>query len=90
MPRHFDAWTVDQWYPPSTAICEFADQDLVRRSDKASQEANQLWEEAMGITWEAYPAVLGFASVAAVIAFRAECWLLGDWVEEPGGDRVMM
>jgi hypothetical protein len=51
----FRRWTVDQWYPASTAIREFADQDLVRRSDKANQEANQLWEEALGITWEAYP-----------------------------------
>jgi hypothetical protein len=61
----FRRWTVDQWYPPSTAIREFADQDLARRSDKANQEADLLRDEAMGMTWEQYPEAYKAASAEA-------------------------
>jgi hypothetical protein len=53
----FRRWTVDQWYEPFAAIREFADQDLLGRSDNADEEHRRLGDElpsGAGMTAEEY------------------------------------
>jgi hypothetical protein len=72
----FRRWTVDQWYEPFAAIREFADQDLLGRSDNADEEHRRLGDELpseAGMTAEEYKNARDQADRASVrvIALRA-------------------
>jgi hypothetical protein len=65
----FRRWTVDQWYEPFAAIREFADQELLGRSDNADEEHRKLWEElpsGEGMTPEEYKNARDQADSASV------------------------